>query len=161
MLVLQIVLKIAKNEQQFSILKIFIISYYYIYPDSLTALNIEELRDHCLLKPGVTEGFPFDEDTLVFKVGRKDSYGAGKMFLLTGLESGNNFNVKCDPDLAVELREKYTEVQPGYHMNKKMWNTVYMDGSLTRKQLLDMVDHSYELVFNGLPKKIQAEIQGY
>jgi predicted DNA-binding protein (MmcQ/YjbR family) len=116
-------------------------------------LNIEELRDHCLERPGVTEGFPFGEDTLVFKV-------AGKIFLLTGLEQGDRFNVKCDPELAVELRERYTEVQPGYHMNKKMWNTVFMNGTLTRKQLLDMVDHSYEQVVKSLPKKTQAEITG-
>jgi predicted DNA-binding protein (MmcQ/YjbR family) len=116
-------------------------------------LNIEELRDHCLQKPGVTEGFPFDEDTLVFKVG-------GKMFLLTGLKAGDNFNVKCDPELAAELRERYTEVQPGYHMNKKMWNTVFMNGTLTRKQLVDMIDHSYSEVVKGLPKKIRAEITG-
>jgi predicted DNA-binding protein (MmcQ/YjbR family) len=116
-------------------------------------LNIEELRDHCLEKPGVTESFPFGEDTLVFKVG-------GKIFLLTGLEQSNRFNVKCDPELAVELRERYTEVQPGYHMNKKMWNTVFINGSLTRKQLLDMVDHSYDLIVKSLPKKTQAEING-
>ena len=116
-------------------------------------MNIEELRDHCLEKPGVTEGFPFGEDTLVFKV-------AGKIFLLIGLEQGDRFNVKCDPELAVELRERYTEVQPGYHMNKKMWNTVFMNGTLTRKQLLEMVDHSYEQVVKSLPKKTQAEITG-
>ncbi|MGZ3756246.1 MAG: MmcQ/YjbR family DNA-binding protein [Mucilaginibacter sp.] len=114
-------------------------------------MNIEELRDYCLLKPGATEGFPFGEDTLVFKVG-------GKMFLLTGLNVGNRFNAKCDPELAVELRERYTEVQPGYHMNKTMWNTVYMDGVLTRKQLCDMIDHSYDLIVKSLPKKLQAEI---
>ncbi|TSJ43324.1 MmcQ/YjbR family DNA-binding protein [Mucilaginibacter corticis] len=116
-------------------------------------MNIEELRDHCLEKPGATEGFPFGEDTLVFKVG-------GKIFLITGLQEGDRFNVKCDPELAVELRERYTEVQPGYHMNKKMWNTVFMNGSLTHKQLLEMVDHSYDLVFKSLPKKTQAEITG-
>ena len=115
-------------------------------------MNIEELRDYCLQKPGVTEGFPFGEDTLVFKV-------AGKLFLLIGLESGNRFNVKCEPELAVDLRERYTEVQPGYHMNKKMWNTVYMDGSLTRKQLCEMIDHSYDQVILGLPKKLQAELE--
>ncbi|MDB5109498.1 MAG: MmcQ-like protein [Mucilaginibacter sp.] len=114
-------------------------------------MNIEELRDYCLLKPGVTESFPFGEDTLVFKIG-------GKMFLLAGLADGNRFNVKCDPELAVELRERYTEVQPGYHMNKTMWNTIYMDGALIKKQLYEMIDHSYNLVFNNLPKKIQAEI---
>lgn len=114
-------------------------------------MNIEELRDYCILKPGATEGFPFGEDTLVFKVG-------GKMFLLAGLTNGDSFNAKCDPELAVELRERYIEVQPGYHMNKKMWNTVQMNGSLSRKQLYDMIDHSYDLVYRSLPKKIQAEI---
>lgn len=116
-------------------------------------MNIEELRDYCLQKPAVTEGFPFGEETLVFKV-------AGKLFLLIGLTEANRFNVKCEPELAAELRERYTEVQPGYHMNKKMWNTVYMDGSLTRKQLLEMIDHSYSQVIIGLPKKTQAEIAG-
>lgn len=116
-------------------------------------MNIEELRDYCLQKPGATEGFPFGEDTLVFKVG-------DKIFLLIGLTAGNRFNVKCDPELAVDLRERYTEVIPGYHMNKKLWNTVYMDGSLTRKHLCEMIDHSYEQVVKSLPKKVQAEIAG-
>jgi len=80
------------------------------------------------------------------------------MFLLTGLSSGNSFNVKCEPELAIELRERHPEVQPGYHMNKKLWNTVFMDGTLSDKQLLEMVEHSYSLVFAGLPKKLQAEI---
>lgn len=114
-------------------------------------MNIEELRDYCLQKPAVTEGLPFGEDTLVFKV-------AGKMFLLTSISQGTSFNVKCEPELAVELREKYTEVQPGYHMNKKMWNTVSLDGTLTKKQLHEMIDHSYNEVVKGLPKKIQEEI---
>lgn len=115
-------------------------------------MNLEDLRDYCLQKPGTTEGLPFGDDTLVFKVG-------GKMFLLAGISAGNSFNVKCDPELAIELRERYTEVRPGYHMNKKMWNTVLMDGSLTNKQLIGMIDHSYELVLCGLPKKTQDEIR--
>ena len=114
-------------------------------------MNIEELRDYCLQKRGVTEGFPFGEDTLVFKIG-------GKLFLLTGLQNGDRFNAKCDPELAVELRERYNEVKPGFHMNKTHWNTVYMDGGLTEKQLHQMIDHSYDLVFKSLPKKTQAEI---
>jgi predicted DNA-binding protein (MmcQ/YjbR family) len=114
-------------------------------------VNIEELRDYCLQKPGATEGLPFGEDTLVYKVGEK-------IFLLTGINSGNSFNAKCDPELAVELRERHNEVQPGYHMNKKHWNTVYMDGSLTIKQLHEMIDHSYDLVLNSLPKKLREEI---
>jgi len=115
-------------------------------------LNLEELREYCLQKPGATEGLPFGEDTLVFKVGEK-------LFLLTSITLGNQFNVKCDPELAVELRERHTEVQPGYHMNKKLWNTVHMDGALTKKQLLEMIDHSYDQVFKGLPKKVQEEIK--
>ena len=114
-------------------------------------MNLEELRDYCILKPGATEGFPFGEETLVFKVG-------SKIFLLAGLTPGDRFNAKCDPELAIELRERYMEVQPGYHMNKKMWNTVQMNGSLTRKQLCEMIDHSYDLVVKSLPKKLQAEI---
>ena len=114
-------------------------------------MNVEDLRDCCLLKKGVTEGFPFGEDALVFKVG-------GKMFLVTSLEQNDRFNVKCDPELAVELREHYNEVKPGFHMNKVHWNTVHMDGNLTEKQLCDMIDHSYELVLKSLPKKIRDEI---
>ena len=114
-------------------------------------MNIEELREYCLLKPQVTEGFPFGEDTFVFKVG-------GKVFLLIGLSEGNRFNVKCDPELAIELRERHPEVKPGFHMNKTHWNTVYMDGSLTRKQLHEIIDHSYRQVIKSLPKKLQAEI---
>jgi predicted DNA-binding protein (MmcQ/YjbR family) len=116
-------------------------------------LNIEEIRDHCLSKPGVTEDTPFGEDTLVFRVGEK-------LFLLTSISTGTQFNVKCDPELAVELRERHSEVQPGYHMNKKHWNTVHTDGSLSRKQIREMIDHSYELVFNSLPKKVRDEING-
>ncbi|WP_259065534.1 MmcQ/YjbR family DNA-binding protein [Mucilaginibacter sp. X4EP1] len=114
-------------------------------------MNIEELRDYCLLKQGVTEGLPFGEDTLVFKVGEK-------IFLLCSISQGNRFNVKCDPELAIELREKHTEVIPGYHMNKKLWNTVYMDGTLTIKQLHNMIDHSYDLILKSLPKKLQEQI---
>ena len=114
-------------------------------------MDLETLREYCLSKPGVTEGLPFGEDTLVFKVGEK-------LFLLTSITLGNQFNVKCDPEIAVDLREKHPEVTPGYHMNKKLWNTVRMDGSLPDKQLIDMIDHSYEQVFKGLPKKLQEQI---
>jgi predicted DNA-binding protein (MmcQ/YjbR family) len=104
-------------------------------------MNTEELRDYCLQKPFVEETMPFDQDTLVFKVG-------GKMFLLTGLDDGTSFTAKCDPERAAELREQFTEVQPGYHMNKTHWNTVSMNGSLTRKQLCEMIDHSYARLKN-------------
>lgn len=115
-------------------------------------MNIEEIRDYCLVKPGVTEGLPFGQDTLVFKVG-------AKLFLLTSLSQGDRFNVKCEPEHAIELREQHPEVQPGYHMNKKHWNTVHTDGNLTRRQICDMIDHSYKLVLNGLPKNIREQIK--
>ena len=104
-------------------------------------MDIEELRAYILQKPDATEGFPFGEDTLVFKVKEK-------IFLLTGLDSTPlQFNVKCDPDKAIELREEFPEaVLPGYHMNKKHWNTIIVDGTLSKKQLKEMVDHSYNLV---------------
>lgn len=116
-------------------------------------MNIETLRAYCLSKPAVEETLPFGPDTLVFKV-------AGKVFLLTGLDSDPlSFNVKCDPDLAVELRERYDAVQPGYHMNKKHWNTVTVDGSVSGKLLREWIDHSYELVVNSLPAKIRSTIK--
>lgn len=116
-------------------------------------MNIEELRDYCLSKAGTTEGFPFGEDTLVFKVGEK-------LFLLIGLDNPTWFNVKCDPELAIELREKHWEITPGWHMNKKHWNSVRLDGGLSIKQLHEVIDHSYQLVFSSLPKKVQEEING-
>ena len=112
-------------------------------------MNIEEIRDHCIVKPGVTEEFPFDEDTLVFKV-------AGKMFLLTDLQEPWSINIKCDPELAVTRREKYPEdVMPGYHMNKKHWNTVNIKGAVPDDELLRWIDESYALVVEGLPKKLR------
>jgi predicted DNA-binding protein (MmcQ/YjbR family) len=103
-------------------------------------MNIETLREYCLSKPGAEETLPFGPDTLVFKVN-------GKVFLLAGLDSDPlQFNVKCDPDKAIELREEYLSVLPGYHMNKKHWNTVVVDGSVPAKQLREWIDHSYELV---------------
>lgn len=114
-------------------------------------MNIESLRAYCLNKKAVTESFPFGEDTLVFKVGEK-------IFLLVGLDQPDSFNVKCDPEKAIALREELSEVTPGYHMNKKHWNTVYINGSLSNSQLQEMIDHSYDLVFKSLPKSIQSEI---
>jgi predicted DNA-binding protein (MmcQ/YjbR family) len=104
-------------------------------------MNIEELREYVLQKPDVTEGFPFGEDTLVFKVKEK-------LFLLTGLDrTPLQFNVKCDPDKAIEWRDEYPDcVLPGYHMNKKHWNTIIVDGTLSKKQLKAMIDDSYNLV---------------
>jgi predicted DNA-binding protein (MmcQ/YjbR family) len=109
-------------------------------------LNIESLRDYCLSKPGVTEGFPFDNETLVFKV-------MSKLFALTNIELFGSNNLKCDPEMAIELREKYDCVKPGYHMNKKHWNTVQIDGSIPDQLILDWVDHSYDLVAQKLSKE--------
>lgn len=103
-------------------------------------MNIESLREHCLSKPGAEESLPFGPDTLVYKVN-------GKIFLLAGLDEEQlSFNVKCDPDKAIELREEFSCVLPGYHMNKKHWNTVVVDGSVSSKQLKEWIDHSYGLV---------------
>lgn|SRR5690606_11995142 len=111
-------------------------------------MHIEQLRDYCLGKPGVTESCPFGPDTLVFKV-------AGKIFLLTGMDSQPlSFNVKCDPAYALELREQHPHTVTGaYHMNKKHWNTVSCNGELNEHMLTRLIDHSYELVVAGLPKQ--------
>lgn len=114
-------------------------------------MNIEELREYCLGKPDVTESFPFDENTLVFKV-------AGKMFLLTDLEDAFSINIKCDPGKAVELREQFTSVTPGYHMNKKYWITVVVDGTVNDKDLFEWIDNSYRLVVAGLPAKVRESL---
>ncbi|MXV15015.1 MmcQ/YjbR family DNA-binding protein [Hufsiella ginkgonis] len=114
-------------------------------------MNIEELRDYCLDKKGTTEGFPFGEEVLVFKVG-------GKMFLLAPVEGRLTMNAKCDPDRAVELRERYPEIVPGYHMNKQQWNTVDLTGNLPNGLIRELVDHSYDLVYRKLTKKLQHEI---
>ena len=116
-------------------------------------LNIEDIRDYCLSKREVTESFPFDEDTLVFKV-------ANKMFLLISLkrwESGNGFiNLKCDPEWAQELRGEYDSIEPGYHMHKKLWNSVYAQtGELSPQFIRELIDHSYDEVVKELPKKIR------
>lgn len=117
----------------------------------LEKMNIECLREYCLKKKGVTEGFPFDEVTLVFKVG-------GKMFLLTSLDKELSINIKCDPEKAIELREKYNCVLPGYHMNKKHWNTVTIDSSVADVLIFGWIDHSYDLVLKSLGKKVIEKI---
>ncbi len=110
-------------------------------------MDLEDFREFCLTKPNVTEGTPFGEDTLVFKV-------AGKIFALASLdELPPRVNLKCDPDLALELRDRYEAVQPGYHMNKKHWNTVELSGRIPDAELRHMIDHSYDLVVASLPKK--------
>jgi|SRR5690554_309727 len=114
-------------------------------------MNIETLRNYCRDKKGVTEDFPFDDTSLVFKV-------AGKMFCLTDLEDELAINVKNNPEKNIEMREKYTAVKPGYHMNKKHWNTVQIDGSIPDAMIFQMIDESYDLVVNNLSKKVQQEL---
>lgn len=111
-------------------------------------MNIEELRDYCLDKPAVTESFPFDNQTLVFKV-------AGKMFALVNIDNFESVNLKCNPEKAVELREQFMAVQPGYHMNKTHWNTVYVHQDLDAAAIFRLIDHSYELIVKSLPKKMR------
>jgi predicted DNA-binding protein (MmcQ/YjbR family) len=109
--------------------------------------DIEFIREHAIKKPDVTEEFPFDDVTLVLKV-------KGKIFMLVSLDEEPSWvNLKCDPELALDLRERYESVTPGYHMNKKHWNTLILDGNVPGKEILKMIDHSYELVRMSLPKK--------
>jgi len=116
-------------------------------------MNIEELRMYCLSLPHTTEDFPFDQETLVFKVG-------GKIYLLTGLAGPFYINLKCDPEYAIELREMHAAVRPGYHMNKKHWNTVDVDGSLSDEFLRELIAHSYGQVIKTLTKKVRVELFG-
>ena len=102
-------------------------------------MNIETLRDYCISKINATESFPFGEDTLVFKVN-------GKIFALVNLDGDLSINLKCDPAFALELRERFSSVTPGYHMNKKHWNTVMLDGSVPDKEVFSWIDHSYNLI---------------
>lgn len=120
-------------------------------------MNIEQLRQYCISKREVTEDFPFDSDTLVFKV--KD-----KVFALVGLakwESGQKgVNLKCDPDYAEELRAEYDAIQPGYHMNKKHWNTIDLStDEISPKFLVELIDHSYAMVVKGMPKKMRDSLE--
>ncbi len=111
--------------------------------------------EYCLSKNGVTEHFPFDNDALVFKVG-------GKMFALTSLkqwENGNpTLNLKCDPERAEALRNQYDGIMPGYHMHKKHWNTITINGDVPDSLVKELIDHSFDLVFKSLPLKIQNEL---
>jgi predicted DNA-binding protein (MmcQ/YjbR family) len=109
-------------------------------------MDLAQFREFCLNKPGATEGTPFGPDVLVFKVG-------GKMFALAALDDvPTTVNLKCDPDLALDLRDRYEQVRPGYHMNKKHWNTVEIETGIPDAALQKMIDHSYDLVAKGLPK---------
>src|SRR5467141_1883100 len=116
-------------------------------------MDLEQFREYCLRKSGVTEGTPFGPDVLVFKVG-------GKMFALAALDEVPAIaNLKCDPDLALELRDRYEQVRPGYHMNKKHWNTVELESGIPDAELRKMIDHSYGLVVRGLPKATRKKLK--
>ena len=118
-------------------------------------MNIQQLYEFCLSKKGVTEHFPFDEDTLVFKIG-------AKMFCLTSLKEWENgtpsLNLKCNPEKSELLRAEYDGINPGYHMSKTHWNTVNFHSDVNNKLMCEHITHSYELVFKSLTKKLQVEI---
>jgi predicted DNA-binding protein (MmcQ/YjbR family) len=115
-------------------------------------ITLDALREYCCSKPAAVETFPFDEDTLVFKV-------MGKMFALTNIRAPElSVNLKCDPDWAMILRDHYAAVTPGYHMNKRHWNTVAMDGSIPDDEIREMIDHSYRLVVKGLKKSDREKL---
>lgn len=115
-------------------------------------MNLELIREHCLSKPGVEESLPFDEDSPVYKV-------MNKIFVIASLTPPYSINVKCDPEKAVELRERYDGVTPGYHMNKKHWNTVDINSGIPDKLILAWIDDSYNLIVNGLSRKAKQELQ--
>jgi predicted DNA-binding protein (MmcQ/YjbR family) len=115
-------------------------------------LTLQDIRAYCSSRKGAVEDFPFDFKTLVFKVG-------GKMFALTDIDAEElSLNLKCDPYRSLELRSRYPRVTPGYHMSKKHWNTVIIDGSIPDAEILEMIDHSYNLVFRGLAKTVRDGI---
>ena len=113
-------------------------------------MNLEKIREYCLQKNAVTEGLPFDNETLVFKV-------AGKIFALLSLSGDWGLNLKCNPEKAIELREKYSDITPGYHMNKLHWNTLNLNGQLTEKMVFELIEHSYESIVENLPNKLKKE----
>ncbi|MEJ2005728.1 MAG: MmcQ/YjbR family DNA-binding protein [Cyclobacteriaceae bacterium] len=114
-------------------------------------MDIESFRDYCLKKAGVTEEFPFDNNTLVFKV-------MNRMFALADVDHFESINLKCDPEKALQLRERFSGIRPGYHMNKKHWNTVEMDGTVPDNLVIEMIDESYALVVAGLPPRARNEL---
>lgn len=114
-------------------------------------MNIEEYRDICLSFAGVSEGFPFGGQTLVFKV-------MGKMFALTDIDTFEFINLKCDPERAIILREQYEEIKPGWHMSKIHWNSVFTHGTLDDEFIKELITHSYDIIISGLPKKKKDEL---
>lgn len=111
-------------------------------------MNLEKIREYCLKKKAVTESLPFDDETLVFKV-------AGKMFALLSLNGDWGLNLKCNPEKAIELREKYPDITPGYHMNKTHWNTLNLNGQLSEQMVLELIDHSYTIIAESLPNTLK------
>lgn len=117
-------------------------------------MDIESLREYCLSKPAAEETLPFGPDTLVYKVG-------GKIFLICSLNSETfRFSVKCDPEKVIELRERYDCVQPGYHLNKKHWNTIFVDGTVSNSMLKEWINDSYDLIVASLPAKARNQLKG-
>ena len=114
-------------------------------------IYIDEFRDYCLAKPGVTDGTPFGPDTLVMKV-------MGKIFAITNIDEYEFINLKCEPERAEELREQWEGIKPGWHMNKTHWNSVFVDGSVPDHLIKELIDHSYELIAQSLPKKLKEEL---
>ncbi|WBX70687.1 MmcQ/YjbR family DNA-binding protein [Tenacibaculum retecalamus] len=119
-------------------------------------MHIEQLRDYCITKKGVTEHFPFDDVTLVFKV-------MNKMFALSGLDTWEKgeakINLKCNPERALELRAEYESINPGWHMNKKHWNTITLNNDVSDELAFQLIDHSYDLIVSGLTKKLRKELK--
>ena len=119
-------------------------------------MNVEQLRNYCITKKGVTEHFPFDDVTLVFKV-------MNKMFALSGLDAWEKgeakINLKCNPERALELRAEFESINPGWHMNKKHWNTVTLNNDVSDKFAFELIDHSYDLIVSGLTKKLREELK--
>ena len=115
-------------------------------------MDIELFRTYCLSLPAVTEDTPFDQSTLAFRVG-------GKIFILVDIDTFEFINMKCDPERAIELRDKYSGIRPGYHMNNAHWNSVYTNGEVPDQLILDLARHSYDLILGSLPKRTRAEIQ--
>lgn len=114
-------------------------------------MNFDELREYCLSKKYTTEDYPFDENTPCFRV-------AGKIYAITSFGFPLRVNLKCDPEMAADLRERYEDVLPGYHMNKKHWNTVILQGNLSLNEIKKMIDHSYDLIFNRLTGKQKSSL---
>ncbi len=118
----------------------------------ISKMNVEQVREHCLSLKAVTEDMPFGDDTIVFRVYQK-------IFALVSLSGNNMVNLKCDPARAIELREEYAAIIPGYHMNKAHWNSVHLDGNLKDELIKELVEHSYQLIVLSLPKNKQEELK--